>query len=60
MEISNKTFSAIIRKYENEIETKEAEQTANISSDASQAQKEFAVQQCLQTQSVANSEGDFL
>lgn len=59
MEISNKTFSAIIRKYENEIETKEAEQTANISSDASQAQKEFAVQQCLQTQSVANSEGDF-
>lgn len=56
MEISNNTFSAAIRKYENDVKVEEAEQAEEISPETSQAIKEFAEQQCAQTQS--NSAGD--
>lgn len=60
MEISNNTFSAIIRKYENEAKIEEAEQTQELASETSQTVKDFAEQQYLQAQEAsANSNGDF-
>ena len=58
MEISNNTFSAVIRKYENEVKTEETEQMQEDLPETSQALKEFAQQQCLQAQETANSNGD--
>lgn len=60
MEISNNTFSAIIRKYESEAKIEEAEQTQELASETSQTVKDFAEQQYLQAQEAsANSNGDF-
>ena len=47
MEISNNTFSAAIRKYENEIK---AEETEEIQDETPATVKEFAEQQAAQSQ----------
>ena len=60
MEISNNTFSAMIRKYETEAKIEEAEQTQELTSETPQTVKDFAEQQYLQAQEAsANSNGDF-
>ena len=55
MEISNNTFSAAIRKYENEIKTEETEE---IQDETPAVVKEFAEQQVAQSQAVSNSSSD--
>ena len=54
MEISNNTFSAAIRKYENEIK---AEETEEIQDETSATVKEFAEQQVAQSQTALNPSG---
>lgn len=55
MEISNNTFSAAIRKYENEIK---AEETEEIQDETPATVKEFAEQQAAQSQTASNPSGD--
>lgn len=55
MEISNNTFSAAIRKYENEIK---AEETEEIQDETPATVKEFAEQQVALSQTASNPSGD--